>query len=213
MKDKPMYPFRRGNKKRGKGGGGGLPRRNRDGGGGFRRVPNSASELLPLLQPTTKALAQVLAGHAKSSGQLVHARNMLSQAERLIEERQVERMIPAHREEFFEQVARLKLTLADAEADLAAEEEEAAVEAAKPRVDVPIEKLRALALSLATPVANGPPRGAAGPEPEEEPPVEELVEERPPPRVVAPRTDIPEGSPRSARLRLKTEPKPESRGA
>lgn len=113
MKNQSMFPYRRGGgKKRGKGGPG---RRHHDGGGGGRRVPGSAAELLPLLQPTTKALAQMLAGNTKMSGQLVHARNILAQANRLVDERMVDRLPPTAREDFFEQLARLKLTIADAE--------------------------------------------------------------------------------------------------
>jgi hypothetical protein len=217
-----MFPYRRGNKKRGKGGSG-LARRNRDGGGGGgggRRVPTTAHELLPLLQPTTKALAQVLAGNTKASGQIVHARNILAQAERFIDERSVDRLIPIQREEFLEQVARLKLTLADAGAD---EIEAVAVEAEPKRVAPPVsmEQLRAVALRIAsTPseaeAASAPDRDPAifaDPEPEEEPAAEDeeeavgaLTVER------APRTDIPQGSPRSARLRLSSASKPPTKG-
>ena len=120
MKNQSMFPFRRGGgKKRGKGGPG---RRHHDGGnggggggGGMRRVPGSAAELLPMLQPATKALAQMLAGNTKVSGQLVHARNVLAQANRMVEERMADRLPPAAREDFLEQLARLKLTIADAE--------------------------------------------------------------------------------------------------
>ncbi len=153
MKVKPMFPFRRG-KRRPKGG-----RRNREGG---RRLPQSPAELLPLIQPATKALAQVLAGNVKASGQIVHARNILAQAERLVSERAVDRLSPAHREEFFEQLARLKLTVADAEAMLSEESaaaEASATPAAEEARPVSAEKLRQLALSLAastsTPAANG----------------------------------------------------------
>ena len=75
-----MFPFRRnGPKKRGKGGGGGGGRRHHhDAGGANRRIPGSAAELLGMMQPTTKALAQMLAGNTKTSGQLVHARNVLA---------------------------------------------------------------------------------------------------------------------------------------
>lgn len=144
-----MFPFRRGGgKKRGKPQGQGQ---NQSGGrrqsGGGRRIPNSASELLGTLQPTTKSLAQVLAGNTRASGQVVHARNILAQAERLVDERAVDRLPPKQREEFLEQLARLKLTLADA--DDAAEAEatrEAPAEAAPP---VTMDRLRELALSLA----------------------------------------------------------------
>jgi hypothetical protein len=222
MKDKAMFPYRRGNKKRGKGGGagggGGMARRHRDGGGG-RRAPSGAHELLPLLQPATKALAQMLAGNTKASGQLVHARNILAQAERLIEERQVERMIPAHREEFLEQLARLKLTLADAaldEIEEAAEQEAAAAKVPAPPVSA--ERLRALALSLATsleePAAVPPaPMSPVDDEPDEaEQPKMVAVLEEPGRGNGRARGDIPAGSPRHARLRLKSEsgdePKP-----
>ncbi len=146
MKTKPMFPFRRhATKKRARG-------RARDG----RRLPTHPAELLKLFQPATKALAQVLAGHAKPSGQIVHARNVLAQAERLVADRSVERLPPAKREEFLEQFARLKLTVADYENSFGAEastetaaEEAAAEEAAERRPAIPPEKLRALALSLA----------------------------------------------------------------
>ena len=72
MKCQSMFPFRRnGPKKRGKGGGGGGGgRRHHDngGGGGGRRVPGSAAELLPMMQPTTKALAQMLGGQHQDVG-------------------------------------------------------------------------------------------------------------------------------------------------
>src|SRR5210317_16906 len=120
-----MFPFRRGGgKKRGKpqgqghqGQGGGHQGQGggRRQGGGGRRIPNSAAELLGTLQPTTKSLAQVLAGNTRASGQVVHARNILAQAERLVGERAVDRLPPKQREEFLEQFARLKLTLADAD--------------------------------------------------------------------------------------------------
>jgi len=215
-----MFPYRRGNKKRGKGGSG-LARRHRDGGGGAgggRRVPTTAHELLPLLQPTTKALAQVLAGNTKASGQIVHARNILDQAQRFIDERSVDRLIPMQREEFLEQVARLKLTLADA----GLEETEAVMvepEVKRQAPPVSMERLRALALTLAStppeaePAPGAGPSSAAHPEPEDEPAVEDdeeivapITVERPP------RADIPEGSPRSARLRLNSGGKPPTKG-
>src|SRR5690349_13810916 len=122
-----MFPYRRG-KKRPKSGPAGRRGHER----GPRRMGHGgAYDLLNVMPSTTKALAQVLAGNARASGQLVHARNILAQAERMVDERQVDRMIPADREDFLEQLARLKLTLADA--DLLDEEgvpeEEAEVEA------------------------------------------------------------------------------------
>lgn len=154
-----MFPFRRGGgKKRGKPGGGGSGSgggRRQGGQGGGRRIPGSAQELLGVLQPTTKSLAQVLAGHTRASGQLVHARNVLGQAERLVDERAIDRLPPAQREEFFEQVARLKLTLADAEREA---EVEAETEVAAPVAPMSMDRLRALALSIAT---GGPAPGEA----------------------------------------------------
>jgi hypothetical protein len=149
MKNQSMFPFRRnGPKKRGKGGGGGG-RRPQDNGGGGRRVPGSASELLPMLQPSTKALAQMLAGNTKSSGQLVHARSVLAQASRMVEERLADRLPPAAREQFFEQLALLKLTIADAEEAGLAEEmrPEAPVRQQAP---MDVDRLREVALRLAT---------------------------------------------------------------
>jgi hypothetical protein len=154
-----MFPFRRGGgKKRGKPQGGqGQGRDRRQGGqGGGRRIPNSAAELLGALQPTTKSLAQVLAGNTRASGQVVHARNVLAQAERLVDERAVDRLPPKQREEFLEQLARLKLTLADA--DDAAEAE--VQPAAPPAPPASMDRLRELALSIAT---GGPAPGQPEP--------------------------------------------------
>jgi hypothetical protein len=101
------------------------------------------------MQPTTKALAQMLAGNTKMSGQLVHARNVLAQANRLVEDRMPDRLPPAAREQFFEQLALLKLTIADAEEGAAAPEEfEEAPQRPAPTVDA--ARLREVALRLAT---------------------------------------------------------------
>ncbi len=208
MKDRSMFPYRRGNKKRGKGG----PQQGRHQRDGGRRAPGSAHEILPLLQPTTKALAQMLAGNTRASGQLVHARNILSQAERLVEERQAERLFPAQREEFFEQLARLKLTLADADSALADAEEEEEERAARPATVVAPERLREMVLSLAAAPANERP-AEPEPEPEQETPDAHDAEAQPAiaaeadpePEASAPSRNLPPGSPRSARLRLKTE--------
>ena len=114
-------------------------------------LPNSARDLLPMLQPATKALAQMLAGRTEVSGQLEQARAVLGQAERLIADRVHNRLNPAEREEFFEQLARLRLTLADA----ADEAEARAVEEQQPRPPaappVARERLKEMALALATP--------------------------------------------------------------
>ncbi len=102
-----------------------------------------------MLQPSTKALAQMLAGNTKMSGQLAHARNVLAQANRMVDDRLPDRLPPAAREAFFEQLALLKLTIADAEeAALAAEAQAEAP--MKPAVTVDAERLREVALRLAT---------------------------------------------------------------
>ena len=145
MQNRSMFPFRRhGSKKRSKGPG----RKSR---GPQRPLPNSARDLLPMLQPATKALAQVLAGRAGASGQLNHARNLLAHAERLINDRVHNRLIPAEREEFFEQLARLRLTLADAEAEAEVQAAEEQVERQPPPPPVAHERLKEMALALSRP--------------------------------------------------------------
>jgi hypothetical protein len=223
MKNQPMFPYRRnGPKKRGKGGGGGRRHHDHGGGrhdhGGGRRVPGSAAELLPMLQPTTKALAQMLAGNTKTSGQLIHARNVLGQANRMVEDRLIDRLPPAAREEFLEQLARLKLTIADAdEAGLAAEPDENVP--ARPAAAVGIDRLREVALRLATaePVPQVPlPAGRPDLDEDQEDPLDAAVEQRPGYAPARPRTatageggvsrdaDEPRGTgPRRERLRLK----------
>ncbi|HEX6141096.1 MAG TPA: hypothetical protein VFZ01_00135 [Geminicoccaceae bacterium] len=174
MQNRNMFPFRRqGPKKRNKNN---NARRVR---GAPKGLPNSARDLLPVLQPATKALAQMLAGRTNVSGQLAHAQSVLAHAERLIAERTHNRLNPSEREEFFEQLARLRLTIADAEAEaevVAAEEQQP-----KPAV-VPVdqERLRAMALALTRPAEDAAPvtrapgapeeaPGAAGPEASPEP--------------------------------------------
>ena len=161
MQNRSIFPYRRhGPKKRVKHG------PNRNARGPQKGLPNSARDLLPMLQPATKALAQVLAGRAGVSGQLGHARTMLAQAERMIAERAHNRLTPAEREEFFEQLARLKLTLADADA----EAEVQAVEQHVPRpqaAPVAQERLKEMALALSVrerPGQPGAPAGSAGSE-------------------------------------------------
>lgn len=139
-----MFLYRRqGPKKRPKSG---TPRKGRN---PQKGLPNSARDLLPIIQPATKALAQMLAGRSAASGQLGHARAVLAQTERLVAERAHNRLNPAEREEFFEQVARLKLTLSDADSEA---EFQAAEEQAPPQIPVPVdrERLKAMALSLTT---------------------------------------------------------------
>jgi hypothetical protein len=101
-----------------------------------------------MLQPATKALAQMLAGRAGASGQLNHARNLLAHAERLINERVHNRLIPAEREEFFEQLARLRLTIADAEAEAQVQAAEEQEEKPPPPPPVAQERLKEMALAL-----------------------------------------------------------------
>lgn len=142
MQNRNMFLYRRqGPKKRPKSG---TPRKGRN---PQKGLPNSARELLPIIQPATKALAQMLAGRTAASGQLGHARAVLAHTERLVAERAHNRLNPAEREEFFEQVARLKLTLSDAESEA---EFQAAEEQAPASVPVPVdrERLKAMALSL-----------------------------------------------------------------
>lgn len=142
MQNRNMFLYRRqGPKKRVKSG---PSRKNR---GPQKGLPNSARDLLPLIQPATKALAQMLAGRTGASGQLGHARAILAQTERLVSDRAHNRLNPAEREEFFEQVARLKLTLADAEseAEVQALEEETPAPAPMP---VNRERLKEMALAL-----------------------------------------------------------------
>ena len=104
-----------------------------------------------MLQPATKALAQMLAGRTQMSGQLEQARAVLAQAERLIGDRVHNRLNPAEREEFFEQIARLRLTLADAdsEAEFRAAEQQAPARPAPPPIAQ--ERLKEMAMALATP--------------------------------------------------------------
>lgn len=143
MQNRNMFPYRRqGPKKRNKNA---PPRRPR---GPQKGLPNSARDLLPMLQPATKALANMLAGNAGASGQFGHAQALAAQAERLIGERAHNRLNPSEREEFFEQVARLKLTIADAEAEAEAQERD---EPVPPPVIAPVarERLREMAMAFA----------------------------------------------------------------
>jgi len=165
-----------------------------------------------MLQPATKALAQVLAGQAKPSGQIVHARNVLAQAERLVAEGAVERLPPAQREEFHEQFARLKLTVTDYESQFETgaalpagglpedveEAEREVVEAPRPQLSA--EKLRALALALAASTRKPAPEPSAVPA--------EAAPSGPTPVATATQEAAPEESPAAthdgrARLRLR----------
>lgn len=162
MKSQSMFPYRRnGGKKRGKGGPTPPPpqqhqNRYRGGGDAGRRPGGSAAELLPMLQPATRALAQMLAGNTRPSGQLAHARQVLAQALGLVEDRALDRLPPMHREEFLEQFARLKLTITDAEeAGFWAEDEPGAARA--PAAALGLDRLRDVAMRLATSESAPPP--------------------------------------------------------
>lgn len=150
MQNRSMFPYRRhGGRKRSKG----AARKSR---GPQRPLPNSARDLLPLLQPATKALAQMLAGRTGVSGQLNHARNLLAHAERLISDRVHNRLIPAEREEFFEQLARLRLTVADADAEAEVQAAEEQEERRPPPPPVAQERLKEMALALSRPDRDRP---------------------------------------------------------
>ena len=142
MQNRNMFLYRRqGSKNRAKTG---ASRKNR---GPQKGLPSSARDLLPLIQPATKALAQMLAGRTAASGQLGHARAILAQTERLLADRSHNRLNPVEREEFFEQVARLRLTLSDAEseAEVQATEHQAPKSAPTP---IDRERLKEMALAL-----------------------------------------------------------------
>lgn len=115
-----------------------------------------------MMQSSTKALAQMLAGNTKMSGQLAQARGVLAQANRMVDERLPDRLPPAAREQFFEQLAYLKLTITDAE-DAAVAAEARPEPVAKMVVPMDAERLRDVARRLATadpappaPVASAP---------------------------------------------------------
>jgi hypothetical protein len=164
MQNRSMFPYRRhGPKKRPKNGPGRKPR------GPQKGLPNSARDLLPLLQPATKALAHMLAGRTAMSGQFEHARGLLGQAERLVAERVHNRLNPVEREEFFEQLARLKLTLADAEAEAEVRAVEQHAPRRPPAPPIARERLKEMALALTTPETPRQLSGAAPEEPTLEP--------------------------------------------
>lgn len=85
----------------------------RQGGGG--QAPRN--DLVSQMKSATKSLAQFLAGHTRVSGQYKHAVNVLARVEEQLERRPVESMRPTEKEDVLEHLARLKLTIADAEED------------------------------------------------------------------------------------------------
>ena len=106
-----------------------------------------------MLQPATKALAQTPAGRAGFLDSQIHARNLLAHAERLINDRVHNRLIPVEREEFFEQLARLRLTWPTPTPKPRCRYEEQ-VEKEPPR-PVAQERLKEMALALSRPNATG----------------------------------------------------------
>ena len=168
-----------------------------------------------MMQPTTKALAQMLAGNTRMSGQLVHARNVLAQANRMVEDRLPDRLSPKAREEFFEQLAVLKLTIADAEEGGLADEVEPAP---KPSVPVDADRLREVALRLATAepapqVPLAPLRGEDdddGPNSAVVPSGYTLSRSREPVEETAAPAEVSGTGPRRERLRLKSVQRPAS---
>lgn len=142
MQNRNMFLYRRqGSKNRAKTG---SSRKNR---GPQKGLPTSARDLLPLIQPATKALAQMLAGRTAASGQLGHARAILAQTERLLADRSHNRLNPVEREEFFEQVARLRLTLSDAENEAEVQATEHQTPKSAP-IPIDRERLKEMALAL-----------------------------------------------------------------
>lgn len=212
MQNRNMYLYRRQgpNKKRTKPG---SPKKNR---GPQKGLPNSVRDLLPLIQPATKALAQMLAGRVGASGQLGHARAVLAQTEKLVSDRAHNRLNPAEREEFFEQVARLKLTLADAESEAEFQATEEDVPASAP-TPVNRERLKELAMALTS--SGGPTSyddrhkaGAANSEESEETePLEEPLDSPEEPAAESVKTGPPDDPnqlrlPRSSAEPLKVQP-------
>ncbi|WP_222182219.1 hypothetical protein [Geminicoccus harenae] len=199
-----MFPYRRNVKKRGKNGP--QQRKGAQHGGQGQRIPGSARDVLRLLQPATKALAQLLAGNTRPSGQVNHARHVLDQAQWLVDERQVDRLAPQEREEFLEQLARLKLTLADVRDQEQEQDEADAMEPRPAKPAVAPERLREMALALAS---TGPAAPAAHVPPQ--PAVDEVAEEQetaaepalPEPEPAAEPEEEARSGPRGQRLRLR----------
>lgn len=179
MQNRGVFPYRRqGSRKRNRNGADRRPRAPQKG------LPNNARDLLPMMQPATKALAQMLAGRAPRSGQLGHAQAIAAQADRLIAERAHNRLNPAEREEFFEQIARLKLTLADAQAEAEEQGVQEPVAKAEPR-PLAQARLKEMALALA-----GPERARPGETSE----AADAVQAATPPAPVQPDADVAEAS-------------------
>lgn len=169
MQKRTIFPYRRqGPKKRPRHAG-----RNKGGG----RQPSTARDLLSHMQSATKALAHMLGGKTKSSGQLKQAQSVREHAERFIAENAVERLTPGDREEFNEQFARLKLILQDAEIEAAEEAE--AMERPPTPAPPPVGQARLREIALALAGAGTSPR----PGPQDSEPSREEEEPAPEPEI------------------------------
>lgn len=141
------FPFRRsGGKKRPK------SNKGRGNGNNYRSLPGNLGDLMSVMPSATKAVAQLISGNTRPSGQVAHARSVLAKAQKAIDDRLTERLQPAIKDDFLEQVALLRLTLADASS---MEEDELETKGggggdteARP-AEISMDKLRALALSIA----------------------------------------------------------------
>lgn len=106
---------------------------------------------MSVIPSATKAVAQFISGNTRPSGQVAHARGVLGRAQKAIDDRLTERLAPGIKDDFLEQVALLRLTLADA-ATLDEDEAEGGFDE-RPQAEAPpeisMDRLRALALSIA----------------------------------------------------------------
>lgn len=144
------FPFRRGaGKKRPK------PTNNkgRGGGGGsnYRSLPGNIGDLMSVMPSATKSVAQFISGNTKPSGQVAHARSVLARAQKSIDEKLTERLPPGVKDDFLEQVALLRLTLADAASldDQSYDSHYEDENPSPPPAEISMDRLRALALSIA----------------------------------------------------------------
>ena len=159
------FPYRRGSgKKRPKNG-----KQRAGGGANYRSLPGNIGDLMSVMPAATKSVAQFISGNTRPSGQVAHARGVLAKAQRAIDDRLTERLQPAIKEEFLEHVALLRLTLADAASleDGEFDEDRQEAEKADTRDEISMDRLRALALSIAG--------NAQAPQPIQEP--EEIARE------------------------------------
>ena len=168
-----------------------------------------------MMQPTTKALAQMLAGNTKMSGQLVHARNVLAQANRMVEDRLPDRLSPECARAVLRAVGGAQAHDCRRRRRRPAEEAEPAP---KPTVPMDADRLREVALRLATAeptpqVPLAPLRGESddeGPNPADVPSGYTLSRSRPSGEDAAAPTEANGTGPRRERLRLKPVQRPAS---